>query len=149
MAPRLSQENILIVLTLVLGGWGLGTEAPAQFRSTETSTRTDSVQSVAPTPLSGNRSPDREARAPNALRPTMPPPSNSRRSDLVLSRGQKLFWGTMGMVLHSFCDSGWENENPTKPHRFLTSGERACVECERVEERATDALSEGLFRSDS
>lgn len=149
MGLRFGRNYVWMLLALILAGWGLGRETRAQLKSTDASPQVDSVQSLTPTPLSEARSLDTYVQDANVLRPTAPRSDDPRRYDPALNRGQKLLWGTIGLVVHSVCDSGWEDEPPAKPYPLLDAGERRCVECNRMGERAFDAVLKGAFSSDS
>jgi hypothetical protein len=69
--------------------------------------------------------------------------------DLSLNRRQKLFWGALGMVVHSFCPSDGKSGFTAVPLSVLEPGERTCYECKRVGERSINTFAEGLFSSDS
>lgn len=71
------------------------------------------------------------------------------RYEPSLNREQKLLWGTVGLVVHSICDSDGNDTDLTQPDPLLDSRERTCVECNQVGGRAVDAIFEGLFSTDS
>lgn len=133
-------------LLLVLSAWGLGTDAHAQFRSGETSSRPDTLRSVAPSPLDEHRSLDGYVRDLNG-RPMDVRFGDSGRYNPALSRGQKLLWGSVGLLVQSLCDTDEMKPLTAQPDFVLEPQERACIHCDRMEDRAWEAVLEGTFSS--
>lgn len=144
---RFGDRGIWLVLALVLNGWILGTEAHAQFRSGEPSPRPDSVQSLAPSSLGETRSLDAYVRDPDGPNPIERHTDRSRGYDPTLTRGQKLLWGTVGVVVQSFCNVDGEKPLTARPDFTIEPERRTCLHCERLEDRAWKAVGEGLFLS--
>lgn len=122
--------------------------AHAQLRSTASSSPADSVQSLAPS-LDETHSLDGYVHQAQPGQTAGFQPNMPVRYEPSLNRDQKLLWGTVGLVVHSICDSDWKDTDLTQPDPVLNSRERTCVECNQVGGRAVDALFEGLFSADS
>lgn len=132
-------EYVWVTLVLVLGMWSLGTEARAQFRSTERASRLDTLRSLAPAPLAESRSLDGYVRDATTLRPRRRLDAPDRY-EFTLGRGQELLLGGIGLVVQAFCDGEGEKPMTVRPDFALEPGERACIHCDRVEDRAWDAV---------
>jgi hypothetical protein len=141
MVRGFGQKGAWIVLAFALSVWGMGTEACAQFRSTEGSPRPDTVQSFAPPPPAAGRSLE-TGHAGGRSPPNI-------QYEPVMNRRQKLLWGTIGMTVHAICDSEGTGWAFPKPDPLLRTRERICVECNRVGDRAFDAVVDGIFAPDS
>jgi hypothetical protein len=126
-------------LVLVLGLWGLGTEGRAQFRSTEQASRLDTLRSLAPAPLAESRSLDGYVRDATTLRPRKRL-DGPDRYEFTLGRGQELLLGAIGLVVQAFCDTDELTPMTVRPDFALEPGERTCVHCDRIEDRAWDAV---------
>ena len=61
-----------------------------------------------------------------------------------LNRREKLLWGSVGLVVSSFCDTDSDTYT-ARPYPLLNAYERSCYECERMTRRAVDAVATGLF----
>lgn len=76
----------------------------------------------------------------------------SNRSDAVrgLGRGEMLFWGTVGLLVHRACNSPSQHRSSTIDNRFTLDQKthRVCVECQRIERRALASIVQGLFATD-
>jgi hypothetical protein len=141
------RHGLWIVLLLLLAGGGGAPDARAQFRSAESSSVPDTTRSLAPAPLTDDRSLDQYVHDAGGLRPAGPPRTASARYDPTLSRGQKLFWGSVGLLVQSLCDTDGTKPLTAQPDFVLEARERACIHCDRVEDRAWDAVLEGVFSS--
>lgn len=131
---------------LLLGLWGLGTSASAQFKSSERASRPDTLGSLAPTSLDERRSLKRYVRAPDA--PTMGARLDvPARQSPTLSRGQKMLWGSVGLVVQSLCNTDGEKPLTARPDFVFDQRERTCIHCDRMEDRAWNAVLEGVFSS--
>jgi hypothetical protein len=138
------RHGLWIVLLLLAGGSG-ALDARAQFRSAESSSAPDTMRSLAPAPLTDDRSLDRYVRDADDLRPAGLRREGSVRYDPTLSPGQKLLWGTVGVIVHAVCDDNELTPVTSVPPSVLDVRERTCIHCERMGDRATDAVVEGLF----
>jgi hypothetical protein len=151
-----------IIVALLVGGLvlgGLANRASAQAAALDTSQRITLAPYV-------ERSISNEALdPPSALDPyhslkahvtpapqsgalTLPSPGAQR---IHLNRGQKMFWGTVGLVVHTICDAQTHEVDPAVDHSssYQTYGESRCDHCDRIGARALHALTEGLFSPDS
>lgn len=70
------------------------------------------------------------------------------RRGAFLNRGGKVFWGMVGLATSILCNPD-SDPYTDRPGPLLESYGRTCVECERIGERAADAMVDGLFSSDS
>ena len=147
MLHRTGQGYTWGILCVLLCAWALGTGAHAQFRSPDRPSRPDTLPSLAPAPLEEHRSLDRYVRDADGVQPIRPRPVRPNHYDPTLSRGQKLLWGTVGLVVQSFCDTDETNPLTARPASVLGPRERTCVYCDRLGDRAGDAVWEGLFSS--
>jgi len=141
-----SSLRTCLVLVFLLGTWKLGADAHAQFRSKAPSARPDTLHSLAPPPLDERQSLKSYVRDPDdsASRLRSGAPS---RYDPVLSRGQKLLWGSVGLLVQSLCDTDGAEPVTAHPDFALEPQERACIHCDRMEARSWDAVLEGVFSS--
>lgn len=142
------RHGLWIALLLLLTGWAVAPNARAQFRSDESSSVPDTIRSLAPAPPTDVRSLDRYVRDADDLRPAGLPREASARYDPTLSPGQKLLWGTVGVIVHAVCDDNELTPVTSVPPSVLDVRERTCIHCERMGDRATDAVWEGLFSRD-
>lgn len=78
------------------------------------------------------------------------PPSPSP-TPIHLNRGEKMFWGSVGLVLHTICDPRTQEFSPVVDDspRYQTYDDARCDECDRIGRRAVNALGDGLFAPDS
>lgn len=117
----------VVFLSLGIGG----TEARAQVRASARSPQIDAPQS--PSRLDPYRPLEDYVRQSDTLaaRPSLRPPvsPNSPR----LSRGQKLLWGSVGLLVNVLCESRRD------PY------DTRCEDCDRVGDRAVRDLLEGMF----
>jgi hypothetical protein len=64
----------------------------------------------------------------------------SREHDPTLTRGQKLLWGTVGVVVQSFCNVDGEKPLTARPDFTIEPERRTCLHCDRLEDRVWDAV---------
>ena len=128
----------------VLLVWLIGTPGRAQFRA-EKPSRPDSLKTLAPTAFDERRSLDRYVRDAPLPTPAQRPSGDRSRFDPALSRGQKIFLGAVGLVVQSVCATDETKPLTARPASLLGPRERTCVQCDRMEDRAWEAVWEGLF----
>lgn len=138
------RRSTWLAFVLVLGTWFVGGSTYGQFRSAESS-RPDTLQSLAPPPLDTRSSlgafvhdAHRQPKTPVQF----DPPS---RHGVFLKRGQKLLLGTTGLIVHALCDTDKQDRGAVYPLSVRNVPTRTCAQCERLGNRAIDALGEGLF----
>lgn len=120
---------------------GSSPQAPVRSLSptppTETSSRTGS-------PLNPYRSLEKYVEPTTASPLSQSAPVGPSLQGTDLNRREELLWGSVGLVVSSFCDTD-PNTHITRPSPLLNSSERTCVECDRMTRRAIDAVAAGLF----
>lgn len=124
--------GVLVGLLLLLSGGG--PTAQAQLRDSARSPRVNDSQ--APSRLNPYRPLREDVRQAHTLtvRPTLRP---SRSGDSPqLSQGQKLLWGSVGLVVNAVCES---RRDPC---------EVGCEHCGRIGDRAARSLPEGTIGAD-
>jgi len=69
------------------------------------------------------------------------------KSHVELSRGGHLFWGTVGLVVHSYCDARTDTSSPVTdpPPGYPILEDDRCDQCDRIGSRALGAVLGGLF----
>jgi hypothetical protein len=68
-----------------------------------------------------------------------------------LSRGGSLFWGTVGLFVHSYCNSRTDEHSPVTdpPAGYPTVDAARCDQCDRIGTRALGAVLGGLLSAGS
>ncbi len=159
MLHRVKSIRPLLVV-FVLGLLGTAGDAQAQG-GTSIAVSTDASSQSAPVlPLSSASSSTQSASSLNPYRSlekyvqqrearllARPPLDNPTRRGVSLDRGGKLLWGTVGLVMSSFCDSDSDTYTD-HPSPLRSSYEQTCVECDRMGKRSLEAITEGLLSSD-
>ena len=124
--------GVLVGLFLLLGGGG--PTAQAQLRD---SARPPQVSdSQAPSRLDPYRPLREHVRLTDTLSLRSPPRPPLSGDSPQLSQGQKLLWGSVGLVVNAVCESRRD------PY------ETRCERCDRIGDRAARSLLEGMIGSD-
>ena len=165
MPLRFAQKSVRWIAVLSLVSFGVGRAAVAQgdanrsssltlqietesLRST-TAIRPESDETQSAPSLNPYRSLERFV-APGDWRTSIGVTVQARPSPHVqLSRGGSLFWGTVGLFVHSYCDSRTDASSPVMdpPAGYPTVDAARCDQCDRIGSRALGAVLGGLFAS--
>ncbi len=66
---------------------------------------------------------------------------------VTLSRSGSLFWGAVGLFVHSYCDTRTDEFSPMtdRLHEYRTFDDARCDQCDRIGKRALGAVIGGLL----
>lgn len=155
-----------VCIVLVLGSFLMASGAAAQVGTSGLFARSDTVISTntSPSPRSSHVE---DATSSQSLNPYGSLEAHvyqgedlGLRSPLVgrekvdpsvdLNRGQKLFWGAVGLVVNHVCEPRTDEFSPVtdRHHEHRTYDEARCTNCDRIERRALGALFDGLLSRD-
>jgi hypothetical protein len=168
MPLRFVQKSVLWSAVLSLMLFGFGRAAVAQVGSSPMfSHLTHRAETEAPRSTPAILSTSEEAQSAPSLNPygsleRFVAPADWRTSigftvqsrpspHVQLSRGGYLFWGTVGLFVHSYCDSRTDASSPVMdpPPGYPILDDDRCDQCDRIGSRALGAVLGGLFAGGS